>query len=71
MHELTTQKLSYKKDECHDRWRIQDFPDEGLQPPGGSLVSLLFVKIFAENFMKMKEIQQNGGSMILIPLLVA
>ena len=40
-------------------FNIQDFPDRGANPKGG--VNLLFGKLFAEDFMKLKEIERRGA----------
>ena len=39
-----------------------EFPEEGRATPEFRLKPLLFGKIFAENPMKMKEIEPRGGA---------
>ena len=42
------------------QWRIQDFPDGGTNPWVWT-ENLLFAKIFAKTWMKMKEIGPKGA----------
>ena len=45
------------RNNCPIQWRIQYFPEGGANPWGKNL---LFDKTFAENCMKMKDIEPKG-----------
>ena len=56
-HENHSVEQKHSKRE-HHQWRIQDFPQGGAPTPK---IAIIF-QIFAENCMKMKEFETQGGA---------